>query len=128
MADLLALDPEVRRRVEALGGWARTLRLPYTITSGFRSPATQRRLWLAWIARGRTGLPAARPGFSTHEYGFAVDLVPERSSDLPAIVELAQCAGLVWAGRIDPVHFDAFGFSGWARLLAGRPFTPRYRC
>ena len=128
MADLLALDTEVRRRVEALVGWSREFQAPFTITSAFRSPASQRRLYDAWLARGRTGLPAARPGFSTHEHGFAIDLVPQKSRDLPLIVQLAECAGLLWAGRKDPVHFDAFGFAGWAKLLAGRPFSPQYRC
>ena len=128
MADLFALDPEVRRRVEALTAWSRQLAVPFTITSGFRSPANQRRLFAAWISRGRTGLPAARPGFSTHEHGFAIDLVPQRSADLSTIVQLAECAGLLWAGARDPVHFDVWGFAGWARLLAGRPFEPSYRC
>jgi len=128
MADLLSLHPEVGRRVAQLRAWSREFGVPFTITSAYRSPADQRRLFAAWLARGRTGLPAARPGWSTHEHGYAIDLVARDAAALRTIVDLAGCAGLVWAGPKDPVHFDVWGFAGWARLLAGRPFTPSYRC
>jgi hypothetical protein len=120
------LHPEVRDRVARLLEAARAERLAVTVTSTFRTRAKQEQLYRAWEARGRTGLPAAPPGYSTHEYGFAVDLV---AADTGRLVQLAECAGLHWAGPGDRVHFDPFGPAAWAALTMNlRPQVPPYRC
>ncbi len=120
------LHPEVRRRVSWLLELARKDGLRVTVTSTLRSHAKQLALYKAWLQRGQTGLPAAVPGYSTHEYGLAVDLVTD---DVKRLAELAQCSGLHWAGPGDRVHFDPFGFAGWRDIIEGRePRIPPYRC
>jgi hypothetical protein len=95
------------------------------VTSTFRSRSEQEALYRAFIARGRTGLPAAVPGQSTHEYGFAVDIV---SSAPAALGRLAECAGLKWAGPADPVHFDVWGVDAWRAILSDRAPRVEYSC
>ena len=114
----------VDSRFAQLQRWARDFSVPFTVTSATRTSAKQQQLYEAWLARGKTGLPAAPPGTSTHEYGLAVDLVPGRSEDLPFLVEIAKCAGFVWAGQSDPVHFDVFGNAEWRRVLSGMGASP----
>lgn len=123
---LSGLHPEVRDRVARLLQEARRDGLRVTVTSTFRTRAKQEQLYRAWLARGRSGLPAAPPGYSTHEYGFAVDLV---ANDTARLVQLAECEGLHWAGPGDRVHFDPFGPAAWHELTQNlRPRVPPYRC
>lgn len=112
---LSKLHPEVERRVAAMLDLLRRAGVRATITSGFRSIGKQQELFER-AARGFSKLPAAKPGFSTHNYGFAVDIV---LSGAPQSVlgEAARAVGLVWAGKNDPVHVDAFGFPLWNRIL-----------
>ena len=120
------LHPEVRDRVSRVLERARVERLSVTVTSTLRSRAKQEQLYRAWLARGQTGLPAAPPGYSTHEYGFAVDMV---APDTGALVAIAECEGLHWAGPGDRVHFDPFGPAAWHQLTQNlRPQVPPYKC
>lgn len=117
-ADELHLHPEIRRRLEWIRQASRARGLAFTLTSGYRSSASQGKLYDAWIKRGRTGLPAAPPGTSTHNYGCGLDLVMNRGR-LEDLVPLAAHAGLIWAGVRDLVHFDPFGFDQWRAILKG---------
>jgi len=127
---LLGLLPEVETRVESLLRLARAFGITVTLTSGFRSPAKQRALYAAWLRRGRTGLPVAQPGFSTHEYGLAVDLVTSPPAAVKTLASHAGCFGLIWAGPSDPVHFDVVGFKLWREWLGADRVTrgPSYNC
>jgi LAS superfamily LD-carboxypeptidase LdcB len=71
------------------------------VTSGYRSPADQTRLWLD---RARNPFPVAPPGTSMHERGLAVD-VPLGVADRLAAVgaEAGLCRPYPVA---DPVHFE----------------------
>lgn len=109
------LHPEVDRRVEAMLELLRGAGAAPVITSAFRSIAKQEELHRRARA-GLSRLPAARPGFSTHNYGFAVDVVL-RGAPQSLLGEAARAVGLVWAGKSDPVHVDAFGFPLWKRVL-----------
>lgn len=123
---LSLLHPEVHRRVLRLLAAARAEGLRTTVTSTRRTRAEQTRLYQAWLDRGQTGLPAAPPGTSTHEYGVAVDIV---SSDQQRLAHLAECAGLHWAGQGDHVHFDVFGPEAWREWLQGQAVVvPPYHC
>jgi uncharacterized protein YcbK (DUF882 family) len=83
------------RRAEALLGE------PVPITSGWRSPAEQQRLW---DARATNPYPVARPGTSRHERGVAVD-VPR--GFVPRLRTVAAAAGLCFPLPVtDPVHFE----------------------
>lgn len=116
MPDELHLHPEVRRRLELLRSYARWAGLTFKVTSAYRPITEQKRLYDAWLKRGKTGLPAAPPGTSTHNYGFAIDAVALRGSQ-EQLGALASAVGLIWAGAKDPVHFDPFGFEGWRSIL-----------
>lgn len=67
------------------GEWALSVadhyRVPVQVTSVFRSWEEQERLRARW-ERGQSRWPAARPGHSAHQYGFAWDSwVPEPFED-----------------------------------------------
>jgi len=108
VANLLALEPEVRSRVEQMIAAVRGAGWYVTVTSGYRSVEEQERLYY-----GPHILPVAVPGCSTHNYGLAVDLV----TDYPDQAGLAKAFGLIWAGRVDPVHYDVVGWSRWRSLI-----------
>jgi len=80
------------------------------VTSTLRTRAEQTRLYRRFLA-GMSPLPAAPPGSSAHEFGFALDVVVtpyEALSDLGAYWE---DLGGIWGGRFnDPVHFEFPGF------------------
>lgn len=115
MASTAGLNPHVKTSLRMLLDVLRGLGYRATFTSGKRDPKKQAQLYQAWIRRGRTGLPAAPPGRSTHEYGLAVDV----SSNAPdQILKFAgEAAGLVWFGPGDRVHFDVYGPTAWRAIL-----------
>jgi hypothetical protein len=82
------------------------------VTSLVRSREKQQRLYDAWLARGKTGLPAAPPGKSKHEQGLAFDVaIPGGGSpeEWQRLGRLGKSMGLRWGGdfsRADPVHFE----------------------
>lgn len=77
---------------------------PVPITSGYRSPAEQARLY---ARRATNPFPVARPGFSAHERGLAVD-VP--SAFVPQLRRVAGSVGLCQPYPVaDPVHFELCG-------------------
>ncbi len=78
------------------------------IESTYRSSAVQARLYKAWLARGKQGLPAAPPGQSFHEFGLAIDISTDPPDALERVGEIAEDFGLRWGGFFDdPVHIDA---------------------
>jgi len=96
------------------------------VTSTTRTVEKQQELYNKWIARGKTGLPAAPPGASAHELGMAIDftisdiatrqILARGSSSKQVwqqyrVGELAIQAGLRWGGdwaggQYDPIHVD----------------------
>lgn len=120
MAETLAsLDPEVR---PLFAGWLQDLQragVPFRVTSLRRSAERQAQLYAEWRA-GRARYPVAPPGTSTHEYGFAADVVVPPAL-LPRAVALARAWGIVWFGPRDAVHWDPFGPALWRRLVRGLP-------
>ena len=120
MPDLLNLHPEVRRRAERLVRYLRQQGYDVTVTSGYRSPKEQEKLYRDYAAcqGAKKGfcIPAARPGRSTHQYGLAIDLVTDAPPE--AREEYARQSGLVYAGASDPVHYDVFGNARWVQILA----------
>lgn len=79
--------------------------------SGYRNNDQQNILYQKYL-RGEGGI-AAKPGYSWHNYGRAVDLVPVKESGenawnselYPAINILAKRYGLKWMGWTDSPHF-----------------------
>ena len=78
------------------------------IISGYRSNSQQRWLYDRWI-RGEYNVPVvARPGFSKHETGNAVDLafVDSRNKDWPLVLKVATEHGLRRPLVVEPWHYE----------------------
>lgn len=87
--------------VAALARAEQLLGAPVPVTSGYRSPAQQARLY---ARRASNPYPVAPPGSSMHERGLAID-VP--SGFVPTLQAVADQAGLCQPyPRADPVHFE----------------------
>lgn len=115
------LDREVQGRILAAGQqYFQTTGRKLVINSAKRSAEEQQRLWDSTGGTGiqKNGMPVARPGTSSHESGFAVD-IQQGKGDRDAIYALNQ-QGLYQTVPNDPVHFQmknspisgAFGFRG----------------
>lgn len=97
--DLLPAFNALVRIARSLDGSAR-------VTSAYRSPAEQARLYRRYLA-GLNQYPVAPPGRSLHEQGRAVDLVA-RPEVLRRLGALWEEAGGRWGGRFnDDIHFEA---------------------
>lgn len=97
------VQPEPRILLEWLHQVAAEYGLNPRVTSLYRSPADQARLYRAFL-EGRSPYPAAPPGRSTHERGRAMDMVADHLEWLGAVWE---AAGGRWGGRFkDPIHFE----------------------
>ena len=79
-----------------------------TITSGVREHAEQQRLYNEWIARGKTGMPVAKPGSSLHETGNAVDINKTAANEMDRLGILKKY-GLDRPVAGDPVHVQLAG-------------------
>lgn len=85
----------------ALARAAQLLGEPVPVTSGYRSPAEQARLY---ARRATNPYPVAPPGASMHERGLAVDVPRSVAERLAAV---ASRVGLCRPyPRTDPVHFE----------------------
>ena len=101
MASLRTLDPALRPWAEALVEVARQRGLRPIVTSAYRTMAQQRVLYDRYI-QGRSAYPAARPGYSTHEWRLAFDMV---SSDNAQLGRIWRSWGGKWTPH-DAVHFQ----------------------
>ena len=100
------LIPEIQSFARALVDAAGTAGLQPRVTSTLRTYAQQKRLYSRYVA-GLSPYPAAPPGHSAHEYGWAFDMV---STDNDACGDYWQQLGGIWGARRDPVHFEYPGF------------------
>lgn len=144
MADSRKLDdlhPRVRKMAERLLADAAAAGIPLTVTFTLRSMATQAALY----AQGRTKpgkiVTNARPGYSFHNYGLALDMVPTallklpKWGDTPAhqkatdalwarVGAIGKAIGFRWGGDfkklIDRPHFEWSGDLALADLRAGK--------
>jgi hypothetical protein len=73
------------------------------VNSAKRDSADQERLYSAYLARGKTGMPVGRPGMSRHERGMAIDI--QNYGDSQAIAAMNR-QGLYQKVPNDPVHFQ----------------------
>lgn len=101
---LIALDKNVRQKTGK----------EIIITDGLRTYDEQKKYYLAWLARGKTGLPASNPDKpSSHYGGNAVDVSYPGSWQYQQAARetLKQFPGIAWGidwkGNLyDPVHFQ----------------------
>lgn len=96
------LHPKLRTIARNLPRVARANGFEVRVTSGYRSYATQAKLYRDYLA-GVSHYPASPPGNSSHERGLALDIV---SNNQEALVSLLTSVGLVWFGPGDPIHFS----------------------
>ena len=108
-ADLSQLIPEFEPYARDLVMAAGQAGLQPRVTSTRRSHAEQQRLYRRYLA-GLSQFPAAPPGRSAHEFGYAFDMVVEPMDALGDVGAVWLDAGGVW-GPNDPIHFEFPGFT-----------------
>ena len=101
-ANLSRVHPFLRKIARNLPRVAARLGFSVRITSGWRSYATQAKLYRDYI-NGISAYPANPPGHSKHEKGLALDILSDNTN---ALVNLLTSVGLIWAGPRDPIHFE----------------------
>lgn len=123
-ANLDALDPDLRQGLQELSQWLAASRIILTVTSTVRSARDQDFLWRRY-RKGQSVLPAAPPGHSAHEYGWAFDAVvtPDDYQDGVGRAWESMWGGK-WGGTRDPVHFELPGASQLAWQLGESGATP----
>jgi len=113
-----ALDPELRDALQQFEVWLSQNGVKPTITSTVRSFADQKFLWERYQQGKSGGLPAAPPGHSAHEYGWAFDLIVSPVQFQHAVGRAwEKLWGGKWGGAKDPVHFELPGASQLAWQL-----------
>lgn len=112
MASYFGVNREVARRGRLVQAefQAQTGRR-LTLTSGKRSSKKQAELYQAYRS-GRSSLPAARPGTSSHEYGYALDFsvgrpYPQDRALWQIYWAIARKHGFRVLGPRDAVHIEA---------------------
>lgn len=106
-ASIDSLIPELQPFARELLRAAGVAGLQPRVTSTRRTYAEQTRLYNRYLA-GQSPYPAAPPGQSAHEYGYAIDIV---SLDNAALGDYWEQLGGIWGGSIgDDVHFEYPGF------------------
>jgi hypothetical protein len=104
------LIPELRPFARDLVRAAAAAGLLPRITSTRRTYAEQKRLYDRYLA-GASEYPAAPPGHSAHEYGYAFDMIVSPLEALADVGAYWEAEGGIWGGRIgDDVHFEFPGF------------------
>jgi hypothetical protein len=79
------------------------------VTSTLRTHTQQAKLFAAF-QRGETKYPVAPPGTSSHEFGYAFDLVVDTADNLHDLGSVWNSWGGIWSAA-DEVHFQYPGFS-----------------
>lgn len=76
------------------------------VTSARRSYALQSALYQKYL-QGRSRYPAAPPGTSAHEYGYAFDMVVDNATDQADLGYVWRQWGGIYGGEEDPIHYAA---------------------
>ena len=108
------LDPELAPFARDLVYAAGLARLQPQVTSTRRTHSQQARLYRGYLANPQRAYPVAPPGYSSHEYGEAFDLVVTPMEALADVGYTWQQWGGGW-NPADAVHFELPGASERAR-------------
>lgn len=123
-ANIDALDPDLKQGLLELTQFVAANGAVLTVTSTVRSARDQDFLWRRY-KRGDSPLPAAPPGHSAHEYGWAFDAVIAPSElQHPLGLAWQKYWGGKWGGARDPVHFELPGASQLAWQLGEQGAQP----
>lgn len=107
-SSLAALIPELQQPAAALVDLASRAGVQPRVTSTLRTHSEQNRLYQRFLA-GNSAYPAAPPGRSAHEFGYAFDMVVIGSENQNDLGSVWQSWGGVW-GPSDAIHFEYPGF------------------
>lgn len=114
MSQFAGLQPQLRPYASALFAVGRQYGLNPVVTSTRRSSATQRRLFRRWQA-GLSPYPAAVPGTSLHELGWAFDMWSGTPGGMEWLNKVWEYWGGVSGGKTDPVHYQPFPYTAPVR-------------
>jgi|SRR6516225_7305693 len=109
------VDPSLLEGMDALVQVASDAGISPRITSTIRTAREQSYLYKRWIS-GASALPAAPPGHSAHEYGWAFDMIVEPMDYLPELGKIWHEWGGTYGGK-DYVHFELRGAGKLASQL-----------
>ncbi len=115
-AGLEGLIPELQEAARALLDLAARAGVQPRITSTLRTRTEQTRLYRRYT-QGLSRYPAAPPGRSSHEYGYAFDMVVVGDENQLDLGTVWKSWGGVW-GANDAIHFEYPGFSAPATAEA----------
>ena len=121
-ADVSQLDPDLKQGLQELSQLVSQAGLLLTVTSTVRSARSQDFLWKRYKAGKSGGLPAAPPGHSAHEYGWAFDAIVQPARYQANVGNAWQRLwGGKWGGARDLVHFELPGASqlAWKLVESG---------
>ena len=103
------LQPDVQRALMgAASQYLEQTGKKLTLNSAHRTREKQQELYDAYVARGKTGMPVAPPGTSSHESGRAID-IEQGKNDKVAIGALNNAGLFQTVMPKDPVHFTPQG-------------------
>lgn len=120
MASFARLIPELQPWAQKLVDLANRAGVQPRVTSTFRTLAKQQQLYAIWKAGG-SPYPVATPGTSSHEFGYAFDMVVDNATDQTDLGKVWEGWGGVWGGRYgDPVHYEFPGFTATQAAPAGK--------
>jgi len=109
MSQFSGLERELRPWADALYRVGVQYGLRPVVTSTRRSNATQRRLYSRWKS-GLSPYPAAVPGTSLHQLGWAFDMWSPDPQGMAWLNKVWEHWGGVSGGRTDPVHYQPFPY------------------
>lgn len=121
MTSIEALIPELQQPARDLIQLAGQAGVQPRITSTLRTRSEQERLYKRFQS-GLSRYPAAPPGTSAHEFGYAFDVVVIGDENQADLGQVWEAWGGVWGGQRDPVHFEYPGFK--ATVIARETRVP----
>lgn len=107
-SSLEALIPELQQPARELFNVASYAGVRPQITSTLRTHSEQARLYKRFLA-GNSKYPAAAPGTSAHEYGYAFDMIVNGDQNQFDLGTVWKSWGGVWH-ESDNIHFEYPGF------------------
>lgn len=107
-ADISALIQPLQPFAQALVDLAGRAGVQPRVTSTLRTRSQQQKLYSAFL-RGESKYPVAKPGTSTHEFGYAFDMIADSAENLHDLGAVWQQWGGIWHPS-DEVHFEYPGF------------------
>lgn len=120
MSLLDTLDPLLAPAAKDLFDLAQRVGVKPRVTSARRTYSQQQVLYQKYL-NGQTRYPAAPPGTSAHEYGFAFDMTVVGAVNQRDLATVWRQWGGDAGGEEDPVHF---AYGGWRSLVTVQDLPP----